>query len=179
MGKLEEIYKLRSKSGCTSTMLHIFKEYASKCDHITEFGFGSGHGASGFLMGKPKKYITYDLHLQDVWKEYKEMLEADTDFIAIQADTGNMPMIEATDLLWIDTLHTYTHLKKELTLHGNQARKWIIMHDTKLYGERGPEGTRPGLRQALEEFVEENPHWKIKEIITTGPGLTILERIDA
>ena len=75
VGKLEEIYELRSKSGCTSTMLHIFKEYAEKCDHITEFGFGGGHGASGFLMGKPKKYVAYDLHLQGVWKEYQEFLK--------------------------------------------------------------------------------------------------------
>jgi len=176
MGKLAEIYELRSKSGCTSTMLHIFKAYAEKCDHITEFGFGGGHGASGFLMGKPKKYVAYDLHLQGVWKEYQEFLKPDTDFTAFQADTGTMPVIEETDLLWIDSSHNYVHLKKELFRHGNQARKWIMRHDTLLFGEGSHDGTKPGLNKAIEEFIEANPHWKVKEVITTGPGLTILER---
>lgn len=178
MNRLEEIYKLRSEKGNVHEHVPTFREYASKVDHVTEFGFGGGWSASGFLMGKPKRFITYDIKLDDILaREYKEMVKNDTNFVAIETDTAKIT-IEPTDLLYIDSLHTYTHLKKELSLHADKVKKWIMMHDTATYGSRGEDKQSPGLTQAIEEFIQSNPEWIIKEVRTSCHGLTILGRMD-
>jgi hypothetical protein len=177
MSKLEEIYEFRSKHGNVHEHMITFNEYASKVNHVTEFGFGGGWSAAGFLMGKPKKFITYDINLSGRANEYKEMVKDDTEFIAIEADTAEIE-IEPTELLYIDSLHTYTHLKKELEIHSNKVEKWIMLHDTATFGARGEDKNYPGLKQAIEEFVALHPEWVIKEIRMNCHGLTILERIN-
>jgi len=175
LSKLQQIYELRSKSGNVSGHMEVFKQLASEVDHITDFGFGGGWAASGFLIAKPKIYITYDIALQGVHNDYREMVKDDTNFIAIEADTANIE-IELTDLLFIDSMHTYTHCKKELTLHGHKVSKYILLHDTVTYGPRGQDGNAPGLIQAIEEFLLNNSHWHINKIYTHCHGLTVLER---
>jgi GT2 family glycosyltransferase len=87
--------------------------------------------------------------------------------------------IEETDLLFIDTLHTYKQLSQELTLHGNKARKYILIHDTNTWGSKDEVETdseKKGELIAIEDFLTQNPHWKIVERIEESNGLMILER---
>mgnify|MGYP003341704613 CR=1 FL=1 len=93
--------------------------------------------------------------------------------------------IEETDLLFIDTLHAYKQLNQELTLHGNKAKKYIILHDTSSYeysDERNSytnenmDSPIRGLWPAVEEFLKNNNHWKIQERRLNNNGLTILKR---
>jgi hypothetical protein len=100
--------------------------------------------------------------------------------------------IEETDLLFIDTWHVYQQLKKEFELHADKSRKYIILHDTTTFGENG-EGIastninivtgqieaipHKGLWPAVEEFLESNTKWKLKERYTNNNGLTVLERV--
>jgi hypothetical protein len=37
--------------------------------------------------------------------------------------------------------------------------------------------TKIGLKPAVDDFLNENKNWKIKEIYTNNNGLTILERV--
>ena len=83
--------------------------------------------------------------------------------------------IEFSDLLFIDTDHTYDCVKKELTLHGNKIKKYIIMHDTTTYGYTGGDGGI-GMWKAIEEFLELNTNWSIHKRYTNNNGLTILKR---
>jgi len=175
MSKLQQIYDLRSVSGNVSQHMPTFRKYAKQCEHITEFGFGGGWAASGFLIEKPKKYVTYDIALQGVHNDYREMVKPDTEFVAIQADTAEIE-IESTDLLFIDSMHTYEHMKKELNKHAYKVKKWIIMHDTTTYGAGGQDGKRPGLVQAIEEFLVDNPRWELLEKFEYCHGLTVLGR---
>jgi hypothetical protein len=87
--------------------------------------------------------------------------------------------IEETDLLFIDTYHTYSQLTQELRLHGNKARKYIAFHDTYTFGLRGEDGTdNQGLLSAVIEFIIANPHWRLKIYKTNNNGFTVLERTD-
>ena len=99
-------------------------------------------------------------------------------------DTTNIE-IEETDLLFIDTLHEYEQIKKELELHGNKSRKYIIFHDTECFkfrNERNPDvygqtkEDKLGIVPAIMEFLELNPHWKVHEVFTNCNGLTVLKR---
>ena len=95
-------------------------------------------------------------------------------------------------MLFIDTLHTYNQLSKELRRHEKNVNKWIILHDTITFGQRdedfyqngaisdeitGEKVEKRGLYTALTDFLDENKNWKIKEHFTNNNGLTIIERV--
>src|SRR6478736_6697523 len=90
-------------------------ELAKECDHITEMGFRHGASACAMLKAQPKKLISYDL------------VKGNTEVQLIQGNTLEV-QIEETDMLFIDTLHTYDQLKEELRLHGNKAKKYLVFH---------------------------------------------------
>jgi hypothetical protein len=101
------------------------------------------------------------------------------------------------DLIFIDTLHVYGQLKRELDKFSKLANKYIIMHDTtadEIYGECirlnwniedmskltnfPPHELTKGLKFALNEFLLDNKDWVIHEIYTNNNGLTVLKKIE-
>jgi len=76
-------------------------------------------------------------------------------------------VIEQTDLLFIDTLHTYDCLSRELELHGDKVNKYIIFHDTVLFS---------GIVPAIDEFLENNKEWKRDRVEHSTPGLTVIKK---
>jgi len=106
--------------------------------------------------------------------------------------------IEPVDIVFIDTLHVYGQLKRELKKFAPLAKKYIMMHDTEVDGIYGetirmsldidkllettgmplPELTT-GLQRAVNEFLVENTDFKIERIYSNNNGLTILKRIDS
>ena len=83
--------------------------------------------------------------------------EAGVDFAFVLGDATRIPVAPA-DLLFIDTWHVYGQLKRELATHAPQIRKFIVMHDTSLDGERGTTVRKKwnATQQALETgFPEE------------------------
>ena len=155
--------------------LPTLKKYAEECEHITEMGVRTIVSTWAFLMGKPKKLISYDISKIDESIILNTIKDIDVDFKFILGDTTKIE-IEETDLLFIDTLHTYDQLKVELELHGNKSKKYLIFHDTTLFGNRGEKGDI-GLNPAINEFKEKNKHWVDHEVFTNCCGLTILKRI--
>jgi hypothetical protein len=118
--------------------------------------------------------------------------------IAIFFQEGDVLRVEGVtcDLLFIDTLHVYGQLKRELALHAPGTRKFIILHDTTVdatHGEALRVGWDPaalaartgipvqeittGLWPAVEEFLASHPEWKLRIRYTNNNGLTILERV--
>jgi hypothetical protein len=99
--------------------------------------------------------------------------------------------IEPTELLFIDSLHTYAHLTYELEKFSPKATKYIAMHDTSApwgdtdddeyhgdYSEYPPEidRTKRGLWPAVLDFLNKHPEWTLKERRENSHGLTILQR---
>ena len=169
---------MKTPSECTLDIhehLDTLKRYASKCDHVTEMGFLSGVSFTAFLAAQPKTLITYDLKISQELVDRFSKINCRTNVHFIPGDTLKID-IEETDLLFIDTLHTYTHLKEELKLHGNKAKKYLVFHDIDTFGTVGEDGEEPGLLAAIKEFMDENPHWEIAEVHQNNNGLLILKR---
>ena len=101
------------------------------------------------------------------------------------------------DLTFIDTWHVYGQLKRELAKFSEITKKYIILHDTtvdEIYGETircGMNATIQsietgipvdeilcGLGRAVDEFLDKNSQWQLKERFTNNNGLTILVRKD-
>lgn len=155
--------------------IDTLKEYASKCDHVTEMGFRTGTSFTAFLMGQPKKLISYDILLPNKIEDFFNQIRGNTEIKIIEGNTLEIE-IEDTDLLFIDTLHTYVQLKLELKRHGHKAKKYMIFHDTTTFRNKGEDGRNLGLWDAIIEYLNDHPEWQIEKEFTNNNGLTILSR---
>lgn len=193
---IETIYNyLCNKQSDIHEHLPTLRKYASKVKNITEMGTRFGVSTYAFLIGKPKKLISYDINYKFFMPYENDIIKyaekCNTEFEFREADVLEAD-IENTELLFIDTLHTYNQLSKELRKHESKVDKWIILHDTITFGyideryyDNGTVSNQitdmkikeTGLMNALIHFLIENNNWKIKEHFTNNNGLTVLERI--
>ena len=157
--------------------LPLLAKLSSECEHITEMGVRYCVSTFAFIEGNPKKLVSIDidhpsfyLH-QEGGKHFAEVerlcKEKDIDFQFIQASTLDIE-IEPTDLLFIDTLHTYEQLSQELKLHGNKVKKYIVMHDTVSCAKE--------LQPAITEIMDTGK-WKVKYHMLNNNGMVVLERL--
>ena len=176
--KLAERYfnngKLYAKDICEH--LDILRTYASRSNHITELGVRRMVSTWAFILGDPQKLVSVDIVSPSRYLKDDELFlnvvrdickKMEIDFLFVLNDSLKIN-IEETDLLFIDTDHTYNQLSQELNLHGNKSRKWIILHDT--------ESCKNELWKAIDEFLLSNKQWYIRKIYKNNNGLTILER---
>jgi len=159
------------------------RSYAGKCNHVTEFGVERIGSTWALLAALPEKLVCVDMvHPSAVGANLDEITnaakEAGVNFQFIHANDLYI-FIDPTDMLFIDTLHTYDQLRQELSLHAPNVRKYILMHDTETYGVVGSVPGQRGLLPALEEFLvsKEGSNWKIIEVFRNMHGLTVIERI--
>lgn len=157
-----------------SEHLPTLLKYAKECSHITEFGTRTGVSTVAFLLAKPARLLCYDIERQkevDYLEEQAKLLKVDFKFLL---EDTRRAKIEETDLLFIDTLHSYSQLVAELK-SAPKVSKYIIFHDTVTYGNVG-EGGGKGLLLAIDEFLSLNPEWIEKERWLNNNGLLVLER---
>jgi cephalosporin hydroxylase len=172
MTKLEQNYKhAMAQSQDMGLFLPTLKDYSQECEHVTEFGVRWIVSTWGLLSGMPKIMHSYDInhpevHGAKIEEAYEIAKENNIEYKFILASTLEIE-IEQTDLLLIDTDHTYEQLKAELNLHHSKVNKYIICHDTIAF---------PNMYPAIPEFLNSHPEWSTKEHLTEYPGLIILEK---
>jgi len=155
----------------------VLRQYAEKCNHITELGTRFGNSAVAFMAAKPEKFITYDV-ANNSRIDYLGMIAKDNllNFEFILGDVLKLE-IKETDLLFIDTNHHKEQCEIELKMHADKARKYIIFHDVSTFWEKGQgHESGGGLRYAIEPFMQTHPEWKQIYRRENNNGLLILER---
>jgi hypothetical protein len=171
--------------------LPVLVEYGRECSHITEMGVRWGSSTWALIYSQPKKMISYDVLRT---KEINEIIDFVKDnklnFEFIQSDVLSVE-IEPTELLFIDTLHTYNQLIQELKLHSIKVSKYIILHDTESFAYtdefiyehasnivKESKIENQGLIPAINDFLssEIGKEWEIFKKFTNNNGLTILKR---
>ena len=158
--------------------LPVLREYAYRCNSVTEMGVRTIVSLWAWLDARVPVIRAYDLHTHSPERlAYVQQYASENsiDFKFYETDVLKTE-IEPTDCLFIDTWHVYPQLKQELALHGNRAQKYLIFHDTTTFGFVGEDGKAPGLNRAIYEFVLENPEWDFEKILQNNNGLTILCR---
>jgi cephalosporin hydroxylase len=168
--------ELRDTPSDFNEHMPVLRDYAAQVKHVTEFGVGRSSWA--LLHARPERLRCYDLgdFRRAAMQELVTLGKAsgvDVDFMV-----GNSIEIEIepTDLLFIDSLHTYAHLSRELKCHAVKVSRYIVLHDTETFGAQGEDGTQPGLSGAVEDFLASNTEWKMRDRLKNNNGLTILER---
>lgn len=198
--RYEELCRQRSDM---NEHLPVLRDLARRCvsTHVTELGLRGGVSTTALLAGLADGYaaleyaaldtpqclppfvprlVSYDVDEQAVQTARLGILqhvaqEAGVDFAPVLGDSLEVA-IEGTDLLLIDSLHTYRQLRGELERHADRAREWIVFHDTATFGEQGEDGTRPGLMQAIREWLSGSPEWETYYHYEHCNGLLVARR---
>lgn len=189
-----------SEEDKSSWYLGKLSNLASKhnVDTITELGIFQGHSICAFLRGNPKKVIGYDIDLshvnQDVLKKFANDKNIELEFY--EGDSLQIN-IQETDLLFLDSRHFYEHVILELQRHAPMTKKYIIVHDVNYPYDKKvmmwryindlikrPKSelvwatyTYKKVRQAVEEFLNDNKDWTLLEDVKENSGMMILKCI--
>jgi len=109
-----------------------------ECKTYMELGVHQGGSASNAMMldPTPKKITLIDIDMSKYNSFLKPLAEKHCDKHGIELDvretsSTGFGSVEATDMLVIDSVHKASWMQQELDLHGKNARKYIVAHDTK------------------------------------------------
>jgi len=166
------VYDLQSEAHKPEYMLvhEEIRERIKGCDSYTELGVNQGATLAIAILENIKTIRAYDIRLMP-YNKAKHLFEAHTannsiNYNVTETDTLQC-ILDPVDVLYIDTLHHYDHLIKELVLHGSKVKKYIIFHDT--YAQ-------PGLKKAVKEYVTTNKEWTIVTECDINVGFMTIER---
>lgn len=180
--------------------LPTLRTLARECCSVVELGLRTMESTWGILQGlaethsSHRSYLGIDLSIppEEILNKAKTLAQQNgISFCFLQANdlTVDLP---PTDMLFIDTLHTYCQLTSELEKFSSQVAKFIAMHDTS-----GPWGevddaeycgnyseypawidrTQRGLWAAVRDFLQRHPEWELKARYLNCNGLTVLQRV--
>jgi len=202
---LKKTYEFKCKKPSDINQhLPTLKKYANQCQTIFETGVRGVVSSWALLLGlvennQPNKL----LYLNDISPCKIEELEKVASQVGVKIKyqwKNNLELEfddqQTFDMVFIDTWHVYAQLKRELAKFSQITNKYIVMHDTTVDEWQGEtircrmnpdkqvkmsgfpkEEILRGLWPAIEEFLKENPQWKLKERFTNNNGLTILEKM--
>lgn len=153
--------------------LPVLRLLATQCDRVVELGTNQAVSTTALLAAQPRELITFDLNPSQEAESLRRVAGACRYDVRI----GDSRYVEAGtfDLLFVDTLHTRAQLEAELAWHSGNVRRWIAMHDTATFGDRGEDGGL-GLNHALREFLTSHPEWRIVAEWRNNNGLTVIQR---
>jgi hypothetical protein len=155
--------------------LPVLSELTSQCTHVTELGVGWAQSTRAFLRHDIELH-SYEFMPQPGIREFFDEAKNAGRNVTLHIDDTRKIDIAETDLLFVDSLHIYEQVQKELELHANKARKYIGFHDTTTYADNGEFGGK-GIWPAIQEFIDSHPEWQLVERRTNNNGLTILKRV--
>lgn len=153
----------------TDTLIELGEE----CDSVLEYGTWQGQSLAAFMCANVPYIVSVDTDTSKVDKKLFERL-ANDQHITVRILNGNSLEkihVPYPDLLFLDTKHTYEHVKKELSIHGPYGGKYIVIHDTNY-----PKDKDQKVRHAVEEFVAENDKWSIYKDIEECTGMIVLKK---
>lgn len=157
--------------------MDVLKAHSAQCASVVEFGVYDCTSTWALLAGLPKKLTSYDIARRPEVDEVEQAAsDSSTQFKFVLASSTEVEL-DPVDLLFIDSKHTYEHLKAELALHANKIGRYIILHDTTTFGHVDENYSGRGLWPAVEEFLADHPEWTIRQRLTNCHGLTVLERV--
>lgn len=160
--------------------MDTFYSFAKNCNgHIAEIGVNKIVSAWCWAKAAPKKITLCDTRLFEranseengrCLDSYVKLCnEQGTEVVLEEKDSLTMDLKDV-DLLFIDGLHTYDQVSKELAKFSEHVKKYIIFHDTILY--------KKDVGKAANEFLKNNNDWGIAWAEDNHPGIMIIERLD-
>ncbi len=186
-------YEMIQVQGDIQEHIDTLRFLGGSVNHITEFGIRSGVSTLSWFLGGANIVVGYDLKILPSLNTIKNLTQkCNRQLILNEGDTAKVN-IDPTDLLFIDSLHTGEHLRKELFRHHVKVRKYILLHDVESCGKPIPDNPfawsvyclgganldhKEGLRPVIDEFLmKTHGDWVINFEKLNNNGLMMLERV--
>jgi hypothetical protein len=200
--ELETIYSQVCYKPCDiNEHIPVLKKLSQECSSTVEIGIRGMVSTWGVLLGlseneSPNKFylrIDLDPPPANTLAKAKELAELNGISFDFWQENDMYIEIPPTELLFIDSLHTYCHLTYELEKFSPNVSKYIVMHDTSApWGNKNdsaysgdyseyPEWynkTKQGLWPAVQDFLDSHPEWVLHERLFNNHGFTILKRVE-
>lgn len=200
--KLKDLYEVYvGRQSDINEHLPILKKLAAECPRVMEIGVRSMTSTWALLQGlsenpyENREYVGIDIEYPPIESVYLADSLAKANAIGYHFIKGNDMHLESqpTDMLFIDSLHTYCHLTYELEKFSSNVRKYIVLHDTSepwgdcddilYYGDYSEypqeiDRTKRGLWPAVQDFLVRHPEWELYERRQNNHGLTVLRRLN-
>lgn len=175
-----ELYnQVRSKSENIAEHMPTLLRMAWECEHVTCLSVWHDGAFIAICAGQPKSLFAACPNGQPEWSILHEhrMTPAPQTFESYPGEPLHAPVKE-TDMMFISCRHNASYVKKLLERHGNKAKKWLVFHNTVIYGEHsdGVGDDQRGLLYGIREWLKDNPHWTVKSHARNCNGLLILTR---
>jgi hypothetical protein len=192
---------LKRKPSDINEHLQTLSNYASSCNSIFETGVRGVVSSWALLYGisknnqENKTFIMNDIDEINTFSIITIMNKLNINGEFIKGNNLDLNLSKNFDLVFIDTLHVYGQLKRELQKFSKIATKYIILHDTTVDADKGEvirlgldintiiKQTKfdkteivKGLWPAVEEFLNNNEDWFLSKRYINNNGLTILEK---
>lgn len=153
------------------------REFSRRCESVTELGLNSSGVCIAALAGQPPKYIGYGKD-----KKHVEVLagklpeDVGKTHVRLRVGDSLKIQIQPTELLILDTYHSYTRLKQELLKHAGNVTRYLMIVNSYAFAVRGEDGASPGIMDAVAEFLKDHKRWSIVHNETKNNGLLVLQR---
>jgi cephalosporin hydroxylase len=178
----------------------VLYNLAKECSSVVEIGVRHMVSTWGLLQGLSessapnRSYLGIDLALPpaDLFAKAVRLSRTNEILFDFWQENDLNIIIPYTDLLFIDSFHTYCHLTYELETFSPYVSKYIAMHDTSApwgnvdepyhgdYSEYPDSYNRDkrGLWPAVEDFLKSHPEWVLHKRLLNNHGFTILKRVE-
>lgn len=158
-------------------------KFASKFKHVTEIS--SDHESSIYLLaGDPDVLRSYQEDHDYKIDNLREMLGKEKNnrktisWTLSLGNVGDMPSIDKTEALFLNSRHTYERMKMELEQYAHKVEYAIVIAKSIRFGEKGEDGGK-GIGKAVYEFIKENPNWFIVRHDPQQEGMTTISCVQS
>jgi hypothetical protein len=173
-------YRRREFMNDMACHMPLLRELSSQSKSVAELGVRCGNSTVALLMGGPKVYRGYDLFINPVASQMVHTLAGTATEVSLTTGDSLKTLLPyPTDTLLVDTLHTYKQLKAELDRHSKAVMRYIAIHDTKICARADEFGDKPGLMDAVEDFLKEHREWEMVVDSQRQCGMVVLARVGA
>jgi len=193
---------LKNKKSDIFLHLDTLYKYASESESVMETGVRGVVSSWAFLKGLKDsdnencKFFLNDIEECNIFELEKVAQNVNVDLTYSWQNNLDLEIDTNFDIVFIDTLHVYGQLRKELNKFSKITNKYLIMHDTTVDGIQGEilrrnlnihkystqmgipvDELSKGLWPAVEEFLSKNQNWILHRKYDYNNGLTILKKI--
>lgn len=165
----QKYQELKAKPSDVNEQFDTIRKYVAKGDIVVELGVREIVSSWALLANNPACLISCDVvdppkeNLDLIMKAAKEI---GTEYHFALGESTNLEVNPYIDVLFIDTLHLYSQIVKELWRFSEKTRKYIIFHDSII----------PEVRSCIQDFLF-NTNWKFVEEHPSGTKLCVLKRV--
>lgn len=181
---IEVIYQeRRSSADQMAPHMDTLRALAEECDTAVEFGVRRCNSTIALLAGGAILY-SLDIDWPDKYAAIREKVQEAAGENWIQVPVSSIACEPYhCDLMLHDSLHNYEHVSKELRIHADTTKKFLVFHDTVSHGYCGQSASCgpavenvKGIIPAIEELLERDSTWQVKSHDEHSAGLMVLER---